>query len=97
MWLSFGNKTMKTHDYTQRYWGHDFSMYNPLDSEGLTATLLGFGRGISVDDYMIFSQTDGNTTRYQVTKIDYYRDPPDMWKMWIKFAPRTPIYEPNDD
>lgn len=76
----------KTHDYTKRYWGHDYT-FDPLDEKGLTARILGWGKGICEADYILLENGDENT-RYQATEILYFSDPPDMWKGIFKFAPR---------
>lgn len=77
----------KTHDYRNavRRWGHDIT-YRPAPNDQLKA--LGWGRGIADGDYLLLSNGKGDT-RYRVDLITYYRDPPDMWKAVLSFAPRT--------
>jgi len=75
-----------THDYTKRYWGHDYT-FDPID-DGKKARMMGWGRGIKKGDYLIFQNGKG-TTRYQVKKIEYKRDPNDMWFADVEFAPRN--------
>jgi MioC protein len=78
---------MKTHDYTDRIWGHDF-IFRPIDVEGRNATMMGWGKGLEKGDYMILPN-QGTTTRYKITAVEYFRDPPDMWKASVEFAPRS--------
>ena len=75
----------KTHDYTERYWGHDYT-FEPI-AGGLYGRMMGWGHGIRDGDYLILLSGD-ETTRYKVDSISYYRDPPDMWKAEVSFAPR---------
>jgi hypothetical protein len=76
---------MKTHDYTEPYWGHDY-VFEPV-SKGMKGNMMGWGRGISNGDFLIL-ENGGATTRYKVTEISYFPDPPDMWSAKVKFAPR---------
>lgn len=78
---------MKTHDYTKRYWGHDYT-FDPVEDNGQRGHMIGWGHGIKNRDYLIIRNGDGSS-RYQVTKIKYMMDPPDMWSADVKFAPRT--------
>ena len=77
---------MKTHDFTKRTWGHDFTS-NPLDPDGLKLSIMGWAIGIETNDYLILPNGSG-TTRYQVDTITYFRDPSDMFKAVAHFAPR---------
>jgi len=76
----------KTHDYTRRTWGHDCTTMAVTDG-GRQLRLSGWGSGIEAGDYLILPNGD-STTRYQVEKIDYRMDPPDMWFAEATFAPR---------
>lgn len=76
----------QTHDYTERYWGHDYT-FKPLVG-GLHGRMTGWGRGIKGGDYLII-QNGQETSRYIVDSISYYRDPSDMWEAEVSFAPRT--------
>lgn len=77
----------RTHDYTKRDWGHDFT-FDP-GRGGLEAKMMGWGFGIQEGDYLVLPHSKGDTTRYRVARIEYYRDPPDMWRADVTFAPRT--------
>jgi hypothetical protein len=79
----------QTHDYTRRTWGYDYSTIAVLEG-GMRLRLVGWGEGIQADDYLILPN-DGETTRYQVEKIDYRIDPPDMWFADAVFAPRKAV------
>lgn len=76
---------MKTHDYTKRGLGHDYC-FQPV-AGGETGRAIGWGEGIEAGDYLLLSHGD-RSTRYQVKTIEYWRDPPDMWKAELVFAPR---------
>ena len=74
-----------THDYTRRYFGHDFTI-TPIDG-GMRAKLMGWGTGIRKGDYLILPNGE-RTTRYRVDKVKYMLDPKDMWRIEASFAPR---------
>lgn len=76
-----------THDYTVRHWGHDYT-FQPIDS-GRRGKMMGFGLRVSAGDYLLLADADGNSTRYQVERIQYYQDPPDQWRADVVFAPRS--------
>lgn len=76
-----------THDYTHRYWGHDYAILRIEDS-GKRLSASGWGRGLAVGDFMLL-QNEGSSTRYKVEEISYKSDPPDMWSATLSFAPRT--------
>lgn len=81
-------KNRKTHDYTSRYWGHDFTHNGPEPDGSLKIT--GWGLGISKKDYLILPIPGhpGESTRYTVDSIEYKSDPRDMWSAVCSFAPR---------
>ena len=74
------------HDYTKRYWGHDF-IFDPID-DGQQAHMMGWGCGIEVGHFLIIPN-GAETTRYRVDQIEYFNDPPDMWTASVSFAPRS--------
>ncbi|MFN8994550.1 MAG: hypothetical protein ACK5X3_12935 [Pseudomonadota bacterium] len=79
--------TAKTHDYTRRAKGHDFTITQIFDG-GMWLSITGWGLGISKGDFIILP--DGNATaRYQIASIEYYNNPPDMWRAKAEFAPRA--------
>lgn len=75
-----------THDYTQRYWGHDYVIME-LIAEGQKLKTCGWGNDIKKNDYLIL-ENNGNSTRYRVKEIRYENDPRDMWFATLGFAPR---------
>jgi hypothetical protein len=79
----------QTHDYTRRTWGHDYSTTAVIDG-GMRLRMAGWGAGIKPGDYLILPN-GRDTTRYQVEKIDYRIDPPDMWFAEAVFAPRQAV------
>jgi hypothetical protein len=78
----------ETHDYSgeHRCWGHDYNVVRVVDG-GMWLVLMGHGRGIKEKDYLILDNGQ-ETTRYYVADIEYFLDPPDMWKIHAKFTPR---------
>lgn len=80
-----------THDYTTRYWGHDYTIINYID-DGQFLSVMGWGRGIKKDDFLILRNGNGGT-RYKVNRINYKADPKDMWDAYLSFAPRTQVVE----
>jgi hypothetical protein len=76
----------KTHDYTRRDWGHDYTIREVLD-DGQRLKAAGWGVGLREGDYIIFAHK-GDTTRYQITAVRYEVDPSDMWWADLSFAPR---------
>lgn len=75
-----------THDYSHRFWGHDYTVIRVID-DGQQLAVSGWGHGIEKGDYMLL-QNGNSTTRYRVKEIDYKRDPDDMWHATMTFAPR---------
>lgn len=80
-------ETNQTHDYTNRYWGHDYSISQAYDG-GQTIEISGWGSGIKKGDYLLLRRGD-DSTRYKVKGIRYESDPRDMWFATAKFAPRN--------
>jgi len=77
----------KTHDYTQRAWGHDYTF--KTKDKGLTAKMEGWGYGISKGDFLLLPHKgNSGNTRFQVRKIEYSSRVPDMWFADVNFAPR---------
>lgn len=81
-----------THDYTdsRRRWGHDLT-YHPSEN-GLVLSAMGWGRGLVAGDYILLTNKGApggsSTTRYQIETVRYNRDPADMWRATLRFAPR---------
>lgn len=73
------------HDYTKRYWGHDYT-FEPIDG-GMKGRMMGWGSGIEKGDFLLLDN-EGQSTRYLVRRIEYFQDPPDMWRIDAVFAPR---------
>lgn len=76
----------KTHDYTNRIWGHDFYVRKVIKN-GKKIELAGWGYGISTGDYLMLPNDEG-VTRYRINTIEYMRDPTDMWFADATHAPR---------
>lgn len=75
-----------THDYTRRYWGHDFTY--TANENGRELTLMIWGPKFNVGDYLILPNKD-RTTRYRITFVEWLHDPSDMYRLEAKFAPRS--------
>jgi hypothetical protein len=96
----------QTHDYTISRWGHDLVIMTTHEG-GARIDASGWGEGISKGDYIVFLRSEagwatGETTRYLVDKIEYKRDPADMWFAKLVFAPRklnadATAYLPDDE
>lgn len=86
---SAGDVAPATHDYgpNKRRWGHDYTIHKVYDN-GLGLDLSGWGYGLEEGHYILLDN-QGESTRYQIATIDYHRNPPDMWKAHVKFAPRN--------
>lgn len=77
---------VKTHDYTLRIFGHDYVIHRIIDG-GKMLEMSGWGRNIKMNDFILLSNGE-SSTRYKVNRIEYERDPQDMWNMTASFAPR---------
>ncbi|MBF2019566.1 MAG: hypothetical protein IGR93_05530 [Hydrococcus sp. C42_A2020_068] len=71
----------KTHNYTKLVWGENY-IFESIDEEN-EGYMTGSGKGIECGDELILSKGT-NSCRYQVEKIDYYSNPPDMWIAQLK-------------
>ena len=70
-----------THDFTQCVSGSDYVF--EVAENFTTAYMTARGKGVKLNDYIIL-QIGSDFYRYQVEKIDYYSNPPDMWMALIK-------------
>lgn len=77
----------KTHDYTRRHWGHDYTITKVL-SLGKKLEMAGWGTGMKKGDFILL-ENGKDSTRYQFDKIEYKSDPHDMWFAIASFSPRT--------
>jgi hypothetical protein len=76
----------KAHDYRSPCWGHAAKLIHTTDG-GRTGTLSGHGSGIAPDDFVILAHPRGGIASYKVDKIDYQRDPPDMFFADVTWTP----------
>lgn len=77
----------RTHDYTRRYWGHDFAITQVFDG-GQHIKVAAWGEGVSEGDYLILPNGDA-TTRYRIGKIKRpVFGPGDQWFADCGFCPR---------
>ena len=77
----------RTHDYRDQRWGHAVRA-RLVDDDGRTIDIDGHGTGIRAGDYLLLQNGSGET-RYQVSQIEYERDPLDMFFGRATFAPRA--------
>lgn len=87
----------KTHDYSNRYWGHDYAI-TKVEKKGQIIHMTGWGFGLKIGDYIIIQGQSNElgvnpTTRYLVAEIKYESDPKDMWHGIFLFAPRPNLIE----
>ncbi len=94
-----GTRAPATHDYTRgkRGWGHDYTFSPKAGGAFGLATGWGprDGPRIEAGDYLLLEQENPppgarDSTRYLVRGVEYFVDPPDMWKATLEFAPRLP-------
>ena|GEM_PF-1429682 len=85
----------KTHDYTERYWGHDYVIQEVRD-DGRNLTAMGWGCGIEEGHFLLLRNGPGST-RYLVRRIRYMADPSDMWSASLEFAPRQGTVPASED
>ena len=71
----------KTYDYTQLVSGEDY-VFEPIDG-GIRGYMTSSGKGVKSGDYIVLAD-DVSASRYQVEKIDYYSNPPEMWIALLK-------------
>lgn len=76
---------MTTHDYTNRYWGHDYAVVGIHENNVIA--LMGWGRGLEKGDFILLDNK-GDSTRYKLLKVEYLGNPGDMWSAKAEFAPR---------
>lgn len=71
----------KTHHYQVSNDRHNH-VFVPKDG-GIRAYMTEQGQGVEPGDYLIL-QRGSTSNRYQVDKINYYSNPPDMWIALLK-------------
>lgn len=87
----------KTHDYTNRYWGYDYS-FEPIDGDQ-RGKVFGWGNGLQDGDFLLL-QNGSSSTRYRIERVEYIGGqggPKDQWKADVVFAPRPPTPEQFED
>jgi len=77
------------HDYTTGYrrWGHNYAVAS-VECGGRRLQVSGWGAGIRKGDVLLLSNSKGGTPRYLVRRIEYCRDPADMWHATLLWLPR---------
>ena len=81
------NTTHKTHELTNE-WGSNISITS-IQDDGLFIKGFVWTKGkLAIGDYLILPHEDGGTTRYQIQDLNQMDDPSDMYKVYLKFAPR---------
>lgn len=74
------------HDYTRRYWGHDYTWTPEPGSEGRRGEACGWGGGIKVGHYLALQGPNGGGSLYRVEAIRYELEPNDMWWATLVYA-----------
>ena len=75
------------HDYTNRYWGHDYTITDVIDG-GQQLIAMGWGHGLRVGDFIKIQNKD-STTHYRIDEIEYMSDPSDMWDATLIFPKKV--------
>ncbi len=73
------------HDFRKRGWGNDFSV-SSVANGGQTIKLTGWHSGIEVGDRVVLPNGEHVAT-YEITAINYMRDPKDQFFADAKYAP----------
>lgn len=71
----------KTHNYTQLVSGEGY-VFELIDG-GIKGYMTSSGKGVKPGDYIVVAD-EVSSARYQVEKIDYYSNPPEMWIALLK-------------
>ena len=66
----------KTHDYSRAQLGSDY-IFETIE-EGQQGYMTGQGQGMKLGDYVLLPD-NSYPCQYQVEKIDYYCNQPDIW------------------
>lgn len=76
-------------DYTmdKRRWGHDFTL---TKVDGHVVHAMGWGLGVEEKDLIVFGTRKG-TSLYRVRKVEYERNPRDMWSLTADWVSREEI------
>lgn len=69
----------RNHNYTNLICGQDFTL--EVANDGLTADITGQGY-IKQGDYITI------VDKYRVDEVEYYSDPPDMWRAKVSLVPQ---------
>lgn len=77
-----------SHDFSRRGWGHDYAVRR-VTRGGQSLEVMGWQTGLKQGDRILLQDGYGRSTRYRIAEIEYYPDPPDMWKAVVIFDPRT--------
>lgn len=67
---------MQTHDYTNRYFGHDYTL---MSVEKDNVKIAGWGSGLKVNDYILIQAKDEKSSKLQILEIDYKKNTNNMW------------------
>lgn len=78
---------MSTIDLTAGARGCDYA-FDSID-DGMRGRIVGWSTPRPrPGDYLILRDGPAVTTRYRVTSVETFRDPPDMFRAEVEFAPR---------
>jgi hypothetical protein len=74
---------MKTHDYTEQFWGHAISSFHKKSDTVLS--MMGHGDGIKKGDLLTMKMQSGRIGKFKVLTVSYFSDPSDMWQLDAEF------------
>lgn len=74
----------RIHDYTRRYFGHDFTVSPHADP--VTADITGWGHGLRKQDFLLIPRPGGGRCIYEIETLRYTLDPADMWFTGCRFV-----------
>ena len=81
-------QSYRIHDYTKRYWGHDYT-FDPRNG-GYTAHMTIFGHNLNKGDLLLLAS--GNDRHcYKISNIKGFDDPSDMYSLSVEFVPGSTI------
>lgn len=70
------SRSQRIHDYSKSIFGQDYVLESAVEAKGFYITAQGYG--IKPQDYILLSD-GGSKTLYQISKVEYYSEPSDMW------------------
>jgi hypothetical protein len=79
------NNPRRIHDYSLRYWGHDFTLQP--DADPVTARIAGWGHGLREHDLLLIPRQAGGKCIYEIETLRWASNVDDMWFAGCRFVP----------